>query len=186
MGNPWWQPTVGLAGAAQPWWAKARSKSQGMRSRICLGQTLHYLNHLLCTSAKVPPANGSKMPFPKHSLLLQLLLTLHFQGKKRGIKLAIEVKTPSVILQEQEGRSRSNPPGTAMQRGPTGVCPSLINTNYHPWHSADSPCGKKSSKGGLGCCFPSFPFLWCWWVQKQPHSFWGAPTPAWGKGDVCA
>lgn len=85
MGNPWWQPTVkkkGLAGAAQPRRAKARGKSQGMRSGICPGRAPSLFEPLALHQCKgSPPKKGSKTPFPKHSLLLQPLLTVHFQGK---------------------------------------------------------------------------------------------------------
>lgn len=136
--------TIGLSGAAQPRGAKARGKSQGMRSRICPGQAPSL-------SEPVPrlPPRGSKMPFPKYSLLLQPLLTLHFQGKK-GNKIGNRG--------ENSCRSRRRGPADrAMYRGATGLCPSLINTNYHPWHSAASPCWKNCSKGGLG--IPSLPVV---------------------------
>lgn len=70
----------GLAGAARR--AKARGKSQGMRSRICPDRAPALFEPLALHQCKGSPQKGSKMPFPKHSLLLQPLLTVHFQGKK--------------------------------------------------------------------------------------------------------
>lgn len=149
----------GLAGAARR--AKARGKSQGMRSRICPGQAPALFEPLALHQCKGSPQRAPKCPSQNIPCSCNRCSPCTSKEKK-GIKLATEVKTPSVILLEQEGRPRSDPPGTAAQRGPTGVCPLLINTNYHPWHSAASPSGKNRSRGGLGWGFPSFLFLWCW------------------------
>lgn len=60
---------------------KPEANPKGWGAGSAPAELPRYLNRSLSTSAKVP-LKGSKMPFPKHSLLLQLLPTLHFQGKK--------------------------------------------------------------------------------------------------------
>lgn len=136
----------GLAGAAQPRGAKARGKSQGMRNGVCPGRAPSLFEPLALHQCKGSSHRAPKCPSQNIPCSCNRCSPCTSKAKK-GIKLAIEVKTPSVILWEQEGRPCSDPPGTAMQRGPSGVCPSLINTNYHPWHSAASPCGKNRSGG---------------------------------------